>query len=102
MTMPKDTKYEQSQLTTRHWIIMKGDVKEEVQGEGVIGMYPIMKAGSYFDYESCCNVIEKGSMKGEFQMISSTTKQRFNIIVPEFYFEATGKIEKLSEPHFKF
>jgi len=86
MAMPKETKYEPSQLTTRHWIIMNGPIKEQVTGEGVIGLFPIMRPGAYFEYESCCKINKgkEGSMEGSFQMLSSTSKQIFNATVPLF------------------
>jgi len=71
-------------LTTRHWIITDatGHV-EEVDGPGVIGMYPVMQPGAYFSYESCSQLrTSSGSMKGSFRMITPQGEQ-FDIVVPE-------------------
>ena len=58
--------------------------------EGVIGLYPLMKAGEYFEYESCCPMdTPKGSMKGFFHMVYLDNQEEFTIVVPEYFFDAT-------------
>jgi ApaG protein len=57
-----------------------------VDGPGVIGLYPSVYPGSYFEYESCCSCKTKtGSMKGSFNM-KSELGHSFDIVVPEFFF----------------
>ena len=37
---------EQVQLVSRHWRILQGDRQiDEVQGEGVVGLFPLLTAG---------------------------------------------------------
>ena len=57
MWMEKDVPAEHSgnyQLKTRKWFLRNGLGKEsEVEGPGVIGLYPTLSPGSSFTYESC-------------------------------------------------
>ena len=44
------------QLMSRHWVISNaaGQVSDEVRGEAVVGLYPLLRPGeSEFVYESC-------------------------------------------------
>jgi hypothetical protein len=43
---------------------------QEVRGRGVIGLFPVMEPGAYFEYESCCpQPAPRGTMKGSFTMV---------------------------------
>jgi len=72
-------------LVSRYWKITKsnGDF-EEVEGAGVIGLYPKMYPGAYFVYESCCPLpTRSGTMEGYFVM-KYEDGTIFNAIVPQF------------------
>jgi len=59
------------QLISRHWLITdgEGDV-QEVKGDGVVGMQPLIEPGKGFEYTSGC-VLEtpQGTMHGTYQMV---------------------------------
>lgn len=89
------------QLRTRQWLIrdQKGIVTGEVRGEGVIGLYPHLKAGQgEFRYQSCTHQeTVYGSMEGAFTFAPGTlaepkgrdfdaTCARFPLDVPEFIY----------------
>jgi len=79
-----------SKLTTRHWVITDGDGKvDDVQGPGVIGLYPEMKPGcADFKYESCCSLsTSTGNMRGTFQMKRLATGELFDVEVPKYEFK---------------
>ncbi len=74
-----------SQLLNRHWIITDatGGV-EEVQGEGVVGQQPVLKAGESFEYTS--GAILKtpvGSMHGTYEF-KDETGNLFDVEIPAF------------------
>eukprot|EP01114_Cavostelium_apophysatum_P021822 TRINITY_DN7714_c0_g1_i1.p1 TRINITY_DN7714_c0_g1~~TRINITY_DN7714_c0_g1_i1.p1 ORF type:complete len:428 (+),score=63.99 TRINITY_DN7714_c0_g1_i1:76-1359(+) len=83
------------QLLGRHWIIKKSAdaAAEEVQGPGVIGLYPVVEPGSFFEYASCCPINStSGSMTGTFQMEHKSTARHFDVSVPTFYFSVPTQI----------
>src|SRR5215467_12815750 len=46
---------EPAQLRSRHWIITDGDGKvQEVQGDGVVGVQPLVRPSQQFQYTSGC------------------------------------------------
>ncbi|MGM3174487.1 Co2+/Mg2+ efflux protein ApaG [Dickeya lacustris] len=58
-------------LLNRYWLITNGNGKQtEVQGEGVIGLQPVINPGSEFQYTSGA-ILETpmGTMEGYYQMI---------------------------------
>lgn len=60
-----------AQLVTRHWIITDADGEvQEVKGEGVVGVQPLLEPGQSFEYTSGC-VLEtaQGTMHGTYQMV---------------------------------
>jgi F-box protein 3 len=87
MSMASDAPYLKARLKSRHWIITDGNGNvEEVRGPGVIGLYPVMEPGAYFQYESCCPLsTPTGRMRGTFRMVL-TTGEEFDVEVPEFEF----------------
>jgi len=64
-----------AQLRSRHWLISnrRGQV-DEVRGEAVVGMYPIVRPGHPdFVYQSCTGLSSApGSMRGEFCFVEGT------------------------------
>lgn len=73
------------QLMTRHWIISDrhGD-KHEVEGDGVIGVQPVILPGASYDYVSGCPLpTPSGSMVGSFGMVGEDGST-FDVAVPRF------------------
>ncbi len=45
------------QLLSRHWVIFDSNgTKREVEGEGVVGLQPIIEPGQNHEYVSGCNL----------------------------------------------
>jgi uncharacterized protein affecting Mg2+/Co2+ transport len=78
---PSDRGFETCQLHSRHWRITDdstGDT-DQVNGEGVIGMYPLLREGGYtesgetsqgcFQYQSCTGEMSHGSFCGTIRFI---------------------------------
>lgn len=74
------------QLHSRHWHIFDSDGSyREVEGEGVVGMQPVIGAGEEYQYVSGCNLhTEMGRMYGTYQMENLHTKQLFSVNIPAF------------------
>jgi len=81
---------ETAQLISRHWVITNADgEEEEVSGEGVVGAQPVLPPGTYYNYNSFCNLkTSVGTMHGEYTMVtpSGTTFEAriapFTLAVP--------------------
>lgn len=58
-------------LLNRHWFITDGNGKQsEVQGEGVVGLQPVIEPQSEFQYSSGSNFkTPVGTMHGQYEMI---------------------------------
>lgn len=79
------------QLLRRHWRIRDASGHlEEVEGEGVIGKQPVIKAGEDHQYNSFC-VLEsfEGTMEGTYLMERSNG-ERFRIAIPLFHLRAAA------------
>ncbi|KAL1202140.1 F-box protein SKIP16 [Cardamine amara subsp. amara] len=79
------------QLYWRHWVIRAdGAVIDKVNGEAVIGKYPLLEAGEEeFVYESCSNFpTTTGSIEGSFTFVPGSLKDpkgsQFEVNVAEF------------------
>ena len=72
-------------LRSRHWIITDGNAKvEEVNGDGVVGYQPTLKAGEAFEYTSGCTLETPfGVMRGTYQM-ECVDGTRFDAKIAEF------------------
>jgi ApaG protein len=72
-------------LKTRHWVISDGrGVKQEVQGDGVVGEQPTLKPGDSFQYTSGCPLsTPSGIMVGSYGMIT-LKGEPFDIDIPAF------------------
>jgi len=97
MFVDKNTKVEKSKLNSRSWVVTNGKNEvEEIQGPGVIGMFPEMFPGAEFQYASCCPMdTATGNMRGTFKM-ETKNGHEFDIIVPQYFFKAAAPIS-LSE-----
>ena len=74
------------QLLRRHWYIFDSTSEHrEVEGEGVIGIQPIIQPGERYQYVSGCNLrTEMGKMRGTYQMENLINKKFLEINIPEF------------------
>ena len=81
-------------LISRHWNIFdsNGDFRE-VQGEGVVGVQPLIAPGEAYQYISGCNLkTEMGRMHGEYLMENIVTHRTFNVSIPAFEMQAPLKL----------
>jgi ApaG protein len=78
-------------LLSRHWIITDdNDQVEEVRGEGVVGLQPLIEPGQKFVYTSgAVLTTEFGTMQGSYSM-ARPDGSRFEADIPAFL---------LSRPH---
>lgn len=82
------------QLLRRHWNIFDSNgTHREVEGEGVVGLQPVIEPGNQHEYVSGCNLkTEMGSMKGEYQMLRLLDNHNFDVQIPEFQLVAPYKL----------
>jgi len=73
------------QLLTRRWQITDGRGSVHVvEGEGVVGVQPVIQPGASYDYVSGCPLATPtGAMVGSFQMLGSDGGL-FDVQVPRF------------------
>ena len=73
-------------LLKRKWFIFDSDSqRREVEGEGVVGVQPVIEPGHQFQYVSGCNLkTEMGRMYGTYFMQIENNKQTFNVNIPPF------------------
>jgi ApaG protein len=81
------------QLLRRHWFIQDSNTEQrEVEGEGVIGVQPVITPQSQYQYISGCNLkSEIGQMFGSYLMENVQTRERFKVKIPVFQMEAPSK-----------
>ncbi|MCC6808944.1 MAG: Co2+/Mg2+ efflux protein ApaG [Deltaproteobacteria bacterium] len=60
-----------AQLVTRHWLITNAEGQvQEVKGDGVVGVQPVLTPGESFEYTSgCVLATPQGTMQGTYQMV---------------------------------
>ena len=73
-------------LHRRHWHIFDSNGSyREVEGEGVVGVQPVLSPGEKYQYVSGCNLkTEMGKMHGTYQMENLNSKQLFDVNIPHF------------------
>ena len=74
------------QLMRRQWFIFdsNGSVRD-VEGEGVVGIQPVIDPGQSYSYVSGCNLkTDIGSMKGHYSMQRLVDETKFTVDIPEF------------------
>jgi ApaG protein len=73
-------------LLRRHWFIFDSNGEHrEVEGEGVIGIQPVLKPGETYQYVSGCNLkTEMGRMHGTYLMENQHNKETFKVNIPSF------------------
>ncbi|MDE1191044.1 MAG: Co2+/Mg2+ efflux protein ApaG [Arachidicoccus sp.] len=81
-------------LMRRHWYIFDSTGKrDEVEGEGVVGLQPFIEPDNFFQYVSGCNLnSEIGRMYGEYTMENEATKETFTVLIPSFDLIAPSKL----------
>ncbi len=82
------------QLLRRQWFIFDSNgSRREVEGEGVVGVQPIIKPGETHVYVSGCNLkTDIGSMRGTYSMKRLMDESRFDVDTPEFTLTAPHKL----------
>jgi len=73
-------------LHRRHWYIFDSNGENrEVEGEGVVGVQPVLNPGEKYQYVSGCNLhTEMGKMHGTYLMENITNKKTFEVKIPAF------------------
>ncbi len=73
-------------LLRRYWHITDSNaVKQEVEGEGVVGRQPVLEPGESHQYTSGCNLqTDIGKMEGFFTMEKVGTGEQFRVYTPAF------------------
>lgn len=74
------------QLMRRQWFIFDSNgTRREVEGEGVVGLQPLIEPGESYSYVSGCNLSSDiGTMSGNYQMYRSLDDSCFMVDIPEF------------------
>jgi len=73
-------------LLRRHWHIYDSNGSmREVEGEGVIGVQPVIAPSASYEYMSGCNLrSEMGKMHGTYLLENIHNRNTFNVIIPAF------------------
>lgn len=76
-----------AKLLRRTWLIRNGHgTINEIEGPGVIGQTPIIKAGESFEYTSYCHLpTPSGNMRGNYLFEWVETGDKFNVEIPLFF-----------------
>jgi ApaG protein len=82
------------QLLLRHWTIFDScGIYREVEGEGVVGVQPILRAGEGYNYVSGANLhTDMGTMKGEYLFKNTQTGEAMEVRIPAFDLIAPFKL----------
>ncbi|WP_443937219.1 Co2+/Mg2+ efflux protein ApaG [Pedobacter sp. MW01-1-1] len=74
------------QLLRRKWFIFDSNSsRREVEGEGVVGLQPVIKPGQSHVYVSGCNLkTDIGTMQGKYVMKRLVDDEGFEVDIPEF------------------
>ncbi|MGJ7029808.1 Co2+/Mg2+ efflux protein ApaG [Niabella hirudinis] len=80
-------------LLRRSWYIFDSNGSyRQVEGEGVVGVQPVLAPGESYQYMSGCNLrSEMGKMKGSYEMENQNSHQLFSVEIPEFEMIAPSK-----------
>lgn len=73
------------QLLNRHWVIIDNTGQmQEVQGEGVVGLQPVLHPGEGFEYSSSVHLsTPSGIMMGTYDMMD-TENELLEVEIPSF------------------
>jgi ApaG protein len=74
------------QLMRRQWFIFDSNgTQREVEGEGVVGIQPVIEPGESYSYVSGCNLTtDMGSMSGNYLMHRIVDESDFTVDIPQF------------------
>lgn len=81
-------------LISRHWYIFDsvGTIRE-VEGEGVVGIQPMIKPNEKYQYMSGCNLSsEIGRMHGTYLFVNMFTQKEFTGHIPAFEMFVPAKL----------
>ena len=81
-------------LLRRHWYIFDScGITREVEGEGVVGLQPVIEPGKSHQYVSGSHLkTELGKMYGTYLMERQIDGKRFKVNIPEFQLIAPFKL----------
>lgn len=81
---------ESVQLLSRCWKIVDGlGNRRKVEGEGVVGMQPVLSPGEEHEYVSGCDFrTPVGRMHGHYTMARSSDSAQFRVRIPAFVMAA--------------
>lgn len=73
-------------LLSRIWHIFDSNGEQrKVEGEGVVGLQPVIPSGQQHQYVSGCNLkTEMGKMYGSYLMENLNSKTQFKVTIPAF------------------
>ena len=73
-------------LLRRHWYIHDiNEGKQEVEGEGVVGLQPVLEPGESHQYVSGCSLrADFGTTHGTYLMERQMDGKKFEVLIPEF------------------
>lgn len=82
------------QLMRRQWFIFDSNSsRREVEGEGVVGVQPIIEPGDTHVYVSGCNLkTDMGTMRGTYLMKRLMDEAEFDVDIPQFQLVAPFKL----------
>ena len=82
-----------AQLLSRHWVITDGDGQvQEVRGDGVVGVQPVLAPGQRHVYTSGTLMASRvGTMQGSFQMLAEDG-HRFDALIEPFRLAVPGAL----------
>ena len=81
-------------LKRRQWFIFDSSgVQREVEGEGVIGLQPVIEPGESHSYVSGCNLTtDMGTMNGSYLMSRLFDDTEFTVDIPKFSLIASYRL----------
>lgn len=81
-------------LLRRRWFIFDSNgTMREVEGEGVVGVQPLIEPSKSYQYVSGCNLqSELGKMQGSYLLENIANKKTFNVVIPAFILEVPFKL----------
>ena len=81
-------------LLRRHWSITDANgITREVEGEGVVGLQPVINPGASHQYVSGSALkTEIGKMNGTYTMQRLFDNEKFKVHIPEFQMVAPYKL----------
>jgi len=82
------------QLLRRHWRVRDSNGEfRQIEGEGVIGIQPVLEPGEAHQYVSWCHLrTGLGKMWGTYLMQETMQEERFSVQIPEFNLVAPFKL----------